>query len=287
MRAQITLTVEAAKRIIAKGILQLPEVRKARAAGQIFLKGGTTVSAVCEALCGKPLGILGRISPQGARTARQPAGRFHCALFSDSGGLRNADDNLEQAVAALDKADVVVIGANAIDAAGHAAIMYGAELGGAPGRIISGLMSDFRHVFIAAGLEKLVPGDLMEAVRRTGRRSVDAAMGMAVGLTPLVGRLVTEIDALRLLAAVDCWVIGRGGIRGAEGATTLVVEGPETQVKKILRIVRSVEGAAVSGIRQTLEDCVPPQASCRRHLACVYKKRPRALPPGAGRLKTR
>ena len=49
--------------------------------------------------------------------------------------------------------DVVIIGANAIDSLGNAAMMYGAPFGGPPGRIISGLMSECRNVIVAAGLE--------------------------------------------------------------------------------------------------------------------------------------
>jgi hypothetical protein len=45
MRTQITLTVAEAKRIIAKGIAGLPVVKAALETGNIFLKGGTTVSA--------------------------------------------------------------------------------------------------------------------------------------------------------------------------------------------------------------------------------------------------
>jgi len=70
MRIQITLTVHEAKRIIAKGIAELPAVKAALETGSIFLKGGTTVSAVCEELTGKPMNILGRISIRGAVTAK-------------------------------------------------------------------------------------------------------------------------------------------------------------------------------------------------------------------------
>ncbi len=68
-------------------------------------------------------------------------------------------------------------------------------------------------------------------------------MGMAVGLIPVPGRIITELTALSLLAEVTATVIGRGGIMGgAEGATTFVVQGgtkrkfktlpPGTQTKK-------------------------------------------------------
>jgi len=83
MKAQVSLTVNEAKRIIAKGIAALPEVQMAFTSGKIFLKGGTTVSAVCEELIGKPMLIAGRISPQGTMMANTFSGKFHCALIEN------------------------------------------------------------------------------------------------------------------------------------------------------------------------------------------------------------
>ena len=57
MRIQITLTSPEGKRIIAKGIKALPRVQEVRKEGKIVLKGGTTVSAVSEELCGEPMKI--------------------------------------------------------------------------------------------------------------------------------------------------------------------------------------------------------------------------------------
>ncbi len=45
MKAQITLTVNESKRLMAKAIISLPEVKDASEKGNILLKGGTTVSS--------------------------------------------------------------------------------------------------------------------------------------------------------------------------------------------------------------------------------------------------
>jgi hypothetical protein len=70
MRIQITLTSSDGKRIIAKGIRALPGIQKVKNRGKILLKGGTTVSAVSEELCGKPMRISGMITPKGTLTSR-------------------------------------------------------------------------------------------------------------------------------------------------------------------------------------------------------------------------
>lgn len=53
---------------------------------------------------------------------------------------------------------------------------------------------------VAAGLEKLIPGRVEEAVRAAGRKGVALSMGMAVGLMPIYGRPMTEVEAVKLLA---------------------------------------------------------------------------------------
>jgi hypothetical protein len=271
MRIQVTLTVNESKRIIAKGIAKLPSVQEALRSGKIFLKGGTTVSAVCEELLGKPLHISGRIVPKGTKTAHVYSGKFHCVLI-EHGELLDVDDSLEQAIESLKAEDVAIMGANAIDPFGNAALMYGAFLGAKPGRIISGLMAEITNIIIAAGLEKLVPGPISEAILKAGRKNVDLSMGMAVGLTPIVGQIVTEKDAILLLGEVNCTVIGRGGILGAEGGTTMIVEGDQREVQKVFQIISSVKGAEVSGLQESLPECMPPHEKCKLHRACLYKK---------------
>ncbi len=272
MRAQITLTVHEAKRIIAKGMARLPEIREALHHGRIFLKGGTTVSCVAEELVEATTRISGRITPKGAKTARDHTGGFQCALV-EKGKLISVNDCLAESAAKLGGSDVFILGANAIDLHGNAALMYGAPLGGPPATVLAGLMGEIPNVFIAAGLEKLVPGSLADIVGRVGRRGVDLSMGMAVGLTPVSGRIISEDVAIPLLAKVTSTVIGRGGLFGAEGATTLLVEGETREVNTIFDIAESVKGSGVSGLPSSLEECSFPNERCSKHLACIYKKR--------------
>lgn len=272
MNVQVTLTINEAKWIIAKGIANLPEVRKAFETGKIFLKGGTTVSAVCQELVGEPLRISGRITPSGARSAQKVEDGFHSALI-DKGRFFGVDDRLFETIEKMTGQDVAVIGANAFDAYGNAAMMYGSALGSAPGQIISGLMAEVRDVIVPVGWEKFIPGSLTEIISKTGRKNVDRSMGMAVGLTPIVGRIITETDAMQLLSDVSCTIVGRGGIDGAEGATTFSIEGARKAVEKAFDHVLSVKGKGVSGCPSSLEACDGPSEKCKNHLACIYKKK--------------
>ena len=271
MFIQITLTVNEAKRVIAKGMAKLPAVQEALRSGKIFLKGGTTVSAVCEELVGRPLRISGRIVPKGTKTGGTSLAGFHSVLI-EHGECKDVDETLEAAIESLKAEDVAVMGANAIDPFGNAAMMYGASLGGKPGRIISGLMAEIKNILIAAGLEKLVPGPLPEIIQHFGRKEIALSMGMAVGLTPLIGNIITEKDAIPLLADVHCSVIGKGGIFGAEGATTMIIDGEKEELEKVFQIILSIKGEKVSGIEESLIECQAPSERCKLHRACIYKK---------------
>jgi hypothetical protein len=191
----------------------------------------------------------------------------------DKGKFVDIDDTHEESLETLRSGDVGISGANAIDQFGNAALMYGAPLGGRPGRVISGVMAELSNLFIAVGLEKLIPGSITEIISRTGNKDIDISMGMPVGLTPIVGKIVTEKDAVSLLADVDCTVIGMGGISGAEGATTMVIEGKADEVEKVFAIITSVKGAEISGEEVSLPECEPPNERCKLHQACIYKRK--------------
>jgi hypothetical protein len=271
LKIQVTLTVPESKRVIARAISTLPEVQYAMAKGKILLKGGTTVSALSEILIGKPMRISGRITPRGAVRAKHQSTTPH-SLIINNPDVVTIDDTFVDEAEDLQHGDVVVIGANALDIQGNAAMMAGAPLGGNPGRAISGLMAEGVNVIIAVGLEKLIPNTISEAVAAAGRKSVEQAYGMPVGMIPLMGRVVTEKEAMTLLAQVECTVISCGGIGGAEGATTMIIEGPPSEVEKVLCIVAELKSAVTSGDQQSLTEC--DERSCKDPSpACIYKQR--------------
>lgn len=270
VKIQVTLTVSEGKRVIARAIASLPEIRKALEQGKILLKGGTTVSAVAEELAGRPLKISGRISPRGTRGTLNKTLEGHCLLLID-GKSEIVDHNLKEVVETLCHGDVVVIGANAIDLDGNAAMCIGAPLGGVPGEALGGMMGYGAKVLIAAGLEKLIPGRISAAIRAAGRNAMTQSQGMAVGMVPLIGLVFTETDALEAFAQVDCTVIAKGGIDGAEGSTTLVVVGEGSEVSKVVTLINELRNSQVSGIPESLEECQPGTSSCGSHKSCMYK----------------
>lgn len=271
MKALVTLTVPEGKKIIAKAISLLPHVQDAFKSGRILCKGGTTVSAVLEEIAGYELRISGRISPRGTKGSGAAGENGHSILL-EQGKIINVDHSFADAVQRLTRTDVAIIGANALDSSGRAAMMFGSPLGGNPGLGLSGLMAQGCQVLIACGLEKLIPTSIDQAVEAAGMASFDWAMGMAVGLAPLTGKVITEQSALESLACIRCTVIGAGGIDGAEGAQTLVIEGERKEVEKIIGHVLSVKGANTSGEAASLQECVYGSPGCSVHRSCAWRK---------------
>lgn len=270
MKAQIVLTVNESKRLIAKAIISLPEVKNALEKGKILLKGGTTVSAIAEGLVGIPLRICGRISKRGTVSSQIMSGKHPHSILIEKGKIKNIDDNIVEVVKNLGRGDIIIISGNALDSQKNVGMMAGSVSGGNPGIAVSGMLSEGAEVIIPIGLEKLILGTIRDASMVAGRKDVDVSYGMAVGLIPLYGKVVTEKDAVEILAKLNCTVIGKGGILGAEGSTVMVVKGLDKEVKKILKIIKEVKGADISGQKESLEECKRGNLSCKNHLACIY-----------------
>jgi hypothetical protein len=270
MKCQFTLTVTEGKRLIAKGIAALPEVRNALSSGRILLKGGTTVSALCEELCGRPLRISGRITPRGTVSSGKPDLEEAHSILLRNGLPEKADGRLAEIGREMGPNDVSVCGANLIDASGNAAMMAGRDLCGEPGSVIPALEAEGVVCLVAAGLEKLSPYPVRESCRSAGRKVSSWSMGMAVGLVPVPGRVVTEMDALEILGYGRRWLAGRGGIDGAEGASTFVVDEEPERLEDLVKLIQSIKGARESGVPSSLEECLHCGPHRTTHLACVY-----------------
>lgn len=280
MILQVTLTVSEAKRVIARAALALPEMKNALESGRVLLKGGTTVSFLAELLIGQKTGICGRISPRGTKGPPSMELEYPHSVLIKGGKVDDVDDSFEEAALSLTKDDIFVVGANAIDMEGNAAMMAGSPLGGEPGRVMGALLAEGTNILIVAGLEKLIPCYIAEATRACGRKKIDLSFGMAVGLIPIYGKLITEVEAIETLASVSATVIGRGGVCGAEGSTTMIVEGEKESIRSIYKQISEVKHAEKLAGPEVLEECKPGNECCTEDLGCIYGKKTRSLLEG-------
>lgn len=279
MKCQFTLTAAEGKRLIAKAIASMPEVKEAIKEGLILLKGGTSVSAVAEELCGEKMRISGRITPRGTVAAGNPSpSGFHLLLLR-KGVPETAEGRLREIAAEMGPTDIAICGANIVDPQGRAAIMAGRDLCGETGGVYPALEAEGIRCIVAAGLEKLSPYPLPETSREAGRKASVWSMGMAVGLVSIPGQVINEMAALSILGFESCWLIGRGGIDGAEGSSTFIAEAEETSLQNLLSLIKTIKGAAHSGVSDSLNECLKCGPGGIWHMACCYTGKARKFTP--------
>lgn len=272
MIGQITITVPQAKQLIALAVLELPEVQAALNQGKVILKSGTTISGIAIKLGVPPMRLGGRITPDGTRAAKNRVDAPFIVVV-ENGSWRAVDQSLTSELVASGPNDVFITGANAIDTHGVAGLLAGIEGGSTAGKAIGTLWSEGITTIVAAGLEKLIPGSIVDACKAAGRKRVEKSMGMAVGLLPIFGKVITEKQAVEILTGVTATVIAAGGLFGAEGATTLIIEGTNEQVNMAFSLLEKSKEYSLTCAPESLPSCSMGGSSCALHLGCIYKPR--------------
>lgn len=268
-KVQLTLTGSEGKVLIAKAVAKLPQVRACLTNARVLLAGGTTVSALSKELGYGPLRISGRIDASGTRTALNIMPTPHNLLIQ-KGQAINIDKNIQEVVESLNNQDLIIIGANAIDTQGRAALAFAALGGGSRGFALHSAYMQGVPMLIVCGLNKLIP-DLGSALAHSGRTSIDLAMGAAIGLYNLYGPIITEIKAFEILFGVEAVVIAGSGIGSGEGSRTFVLYGEEEAIMESWKQIQAIKGASVSGDQGSLTTCYGGCNNCKRHVGCMYK----------------
>ncbi len=275
---QFSLTVSESKRLIAYAVSQMKSVRHAMKNGKVIFKGGTTVSCAAEILVGTPLRICGRISQRGAVSSKVREGAAHSLLYSQ-GQITNIDEDYDDRIMEMGPEDVIITGANIIDIHGNAAMLAGSPAGNRCGKGVSAMTVEGAKVIVAAGIEKLIPGSVYDSVKCAQRKGIDSSRGMACGLFPVVGELVTELEAIQEISNVNAVLIGKGGIAGGEGSCLFQAWGTEPEIKRLEDILDQCYGKDISGTAESLTECSFPCAGCREHLSCSYKQAKQSISP--------
>ena len=96
------------------------------------------------------------------------------------------------------------------------------------------------HLIIPVGLEKQVAGDVVDISNKM--REPIEGLNFVPSMFPLTGHIVTEIEALNILAGVSVFQVGAGGIGGAEGSVRLILRGIREDVEKGLGLLEDLQG---------------------------------------------
>lgn len=260
MKAVFTLTPAESKKLIAKAVAVMDEVQQALKEAYVIIGGGTTNAFIARELTGKKeiesQRFTAGISTMGILCVTPPDERnvgFPIVLYKG----QVVEKTFKEAFEDFHKETVFIKGANAIDPEGNVGVITSGFDGGTVAASIGTMTSTGMKYIFPVGLEKLVPS-VREAAKYVGAKTFDYSMGANFGMYCLSnGIVVTEIQALKILADVEAKHIASGGIGGSEGAVVLVTIGEEKNIKKAISVVESIKGEPpVKGLKGLCEPCL-------------------------------
>ncbi len=241
MKRQFVLTVAESKRLIAKGVAALPEVMQAMKERTVVVATGTTNAYVLEELWEKK--IDKRAYRSGITTPNDPekdpnpqADKIADKVFI-KGKVADEYDRITIGPH-LNKGDIYIKGANVLNyEANVAGVLIGGKDGATIGNTIGHIIGKQVNLIIPIGLEKLTYEDINELHLIASEEDYEGPR-----MWPIIGTIITEIEALGILTGVDAYLYAAGGIAGAEGAVRLLVEGTEEEVAETLELIESIKG---------------------------------------------
>ncbi|MCK4355986.1 hypothetical protein KAW44_02770 [Candidatus Bipolaricaulota bacterium] len=241
MKACVVLNENMSKRLIAKGVVATPLVQNALAKGTVLITLGTTNAIVAEE-------ILGRTIDRGAFAAGFIDDRWNInARVGEVGEIvlregKEVTVDSQELLDSLGAGDLIIKGGNAIDPWGVVGVLTGAVNGGTVGRYLPLALARGVDVVIPIGLAKTIHSSITDLARELGSGKIDRCMGIPCGIFPLVGRVITESDALETLFPVEVTQVANGGVGRGVGSVSLLITGEKAAVEKAFDLVSSLQG---------------------------------------------
>lgn len=258
MKAAFTLIPAESRRLIAKAVCEMEEVKTAMKTAYVVLNGGTSNGYIAHELFG-----INDLKPE-LFTAGTSTHRLLCVTDADKRSPfpiiyykgKRSDKTLKESLEDFHKETVLIKGANAVDPEGNAAVIAAGFDGGTMGATIGTVVAQGLKYIVPVGLEKLVPC-AAQCTAFTGAKTFDYTMGADFGMFCIPNAIVvTEIEAFKILSDVEAVHVASGGIGESAGAVVLVVQGDEANVKKAIELVESIKGEpTLPGFKGTCEKC--------------------------------
>ncbi len=172
---------------------------------------------------------------------------------------------MEETLKNFDAESVFIKGANAVDPEGNAGVFVANPSAGTIGYSYNILSARGCPLIVPVGLEKLVPS-VKRAAQHAGQNTFYYCMGVKIGMIPLVNaRVITEVEAFRILFDLAAIHIGGGGVNGSEGSVTLVAEGEKKALDQAIKLIESIKGEPPLRPKKSLcFNCLPTAASTTR-----------------------
>ena len=237
------LTVSMGKRLIARGLMAEPAVRRAMTGHRLLIVSGTTNAYVAE----EALRAIGDATPFPSKTyrrgvtvphgARIAPGQSEFDLLIDHGQAR-FDRTVFEIAPELTSDDMLMKGANALHLpTGEAGVLVGHPQGGTLIPVISAAVGRRAQLIVPIGVEKRVDRRISELAQISNAASSDGPR-----LCPIPGRAYTELDALLTLTGADrADILAAGGAMGAEGCVYFMVQGGEEAIARARELADSLK----------------------------------------------
>lgn len=264
MRALFVFTATESKRLIGKAVARMKEVKTAFKQANIMIGHGSTNVYVLEEILGKE-NLLKLMNPSVFLSGIVVRGTLCSTLGSEKppivlikkGMVIPPPPTMSEMLREFKADSVVIKGASAIDPEGNAGVLVSHPEGGTIGWSIGTILARGIQLISPVGLEKLVPS-VKQSVSLCGQETFDYVQGKRVGMIPLSNaKVVTEIEALKILTGVDAYHVASGGVNGSEGSVTLVAEGSKEAVHRTIKLVESSKGETPLNVRKGIcEICV-------------------------------
>jgi hypothetical protein len=242
MQALFTLTPAESKRLIAKGVLAMPEVQEAREKGYLIVGRGSTNGYIAEELMGKEMEKEKYVAGQSIRgilCALHQGIRLRPVSFYKGELLEVEPGTL---IDKLGPGDIVLKGANAIDSQGNVGVVMASPVGGTMGEFYMATKAQGVDMIYPVGLEKMVLS-VEEAAQYGGRLTLERTIGAPVGFACVAdGIVITEIDAIDILFGIDAVHFASGGYGGSEGCVSILIEGEDEDVNECMDFIETIKG---------------------------------------------
>jgi len=238
---QYLLTVAASKSLIARAFAELPEVSEVLKNGTIVIIAGTTNGYVAREVL-KKAGLDADFCTKGYyRGITTPPGfKVEKIDFPGDVIIRKGElvkgKTIYDVVDELDAGDIIVKGANAVNLETRQAGIYiGDRKSGTIGASLPVIVGRRVKLYIPVGLEKRVPGNIYDIVKKINSPNTSGPRMM-----PVDGEIITELEAINILTGAKAELVAAGGICGAEGSCYLAVTGNDEQLRKVDEIISAV-----------------------------------------------
>ncbi len=262
MKAVVTLSPEESKRLIAKAIVDMAVVRRAKERGIIGLARCSSAAFVVEELTGRPLAdraayLSGFLSGRGA--CALDAQRQERLLVLEKGEERwmtFKDGNVSKFTDRMTPDDVIIKSGNVIDPDGNVGCLVASPTGGEIGAYLPAILVRGITFLIPMTLNKSLPVPLGRVMKALGAGNIhpERCHGLRCGMMPMPGQVVTEVDAIRQLTGAEAMPVAVGGIGSGAGAVMLAIDGEEARVEAAWNLI--------SGIRAKGEPPLAEPAIC-------------------------